>query len=373
MEAIAFNKDELDFRCAPQKGNESPFCENTMKPKLLERLSSNWSLNWNWRSWVTPTSDDDLHRVESVVLNAFGVKYSQQFVTAGSHTINTVIAGNGPPLVLFHGFGAGLGLWVYNLRHFAEHHTVYAIDLPGFGRSSRVPFNGTTYPEAEHYFLEALEQWRIAMGLNEKFDLVGHSFGGYLAASYALNHPTYVKRLILADPWGISQYPETGALSDLALWVRVLRKVAIQMNLLHVMRLSGPVVGRNLVGRFRRDLAQKFANVYGNTDTMVDYLYHINAQTPGGESAFSIMHNSLRWSKEPLLGRLHRLHPEIPATVIYGDKSWLSKETEMSLSQQANRPIQCVMMENCGHHIYADDHNYFNKLVLSLTGMALQG
>jgi pimeloyl-ACP methyl ester carboxylesterase len=50
---------------------------------------------------------------------------------------------------------------------------VYAIDLPGFGRSSRTPFKGKSPQEAEEFFLSAIEKWRKEMQLNESFTLLG--------------------------------------------------------------------------------------------------------------------------------------------------------------------------------------------------------
>ncbi len=55
----------------------------------------------------------------------------------------------------------------------------------GVGHSTKGKFkNNFTYDEARNYYIDAIEQWRIAVGI-DKFTLAGHSFGGYLAACYA--------------------------------------------------------------------------------------------------------------------------------------------------------------------------------------------
>ena len=61
------------------------------------------------------------------------------------------------------------------------------MNFSGFARSSRPRFSGK-HEEAEQQFVVALEEWRKKVGL-ERMCLLGHSFGGYLAASYALKHP----------------------------------------------------------------------------------------------------------------------------------------------------------------------------------------
>lgn len=117
-------------------------------------------------------------------------------------------------LVMLHGYGAGLGFFYKNFESLSrsEGWKVYALDLLGMGRSSRPNFKihakdkEAKIQEAESWFIDALEEWRIKRGL-DKFTLLGHSLGGYLAIAYALKYPGHLNKLILASPVGIPEDP----------------------------------------------------------------------------------------------------------------------------------------------------------------------
>ena len=72
------------------------------------------------------------------------------------------------PLVLLHGMGGGVGLWVMNIDSLSEKQKVYAIDLLGFGRSSRPKFPKDAL-ETEKVFIQSLEEWRKMVGLEKPF------------------------------------------------------------------------------------------------------------------------------------------------------------------------------------------------------------
>ena len=143
------------------------------------------------------------------------------------------------PLVLVHGMGSGLALWVLNLDHLARNRPIYAIDLLGFGRSSRVSFSSDPV-EAELEFVQSIEDWRQAVGI-DRMILLGHSLGGYLATSYALTHAKHVQHLILVDPWGFPECPtQLEQRRDIPRWVRAVRFMISPFNPFSGLRLAGP-------------------------------------------------------------------------------------------------------------------------------------
>ncbi|KFZ17626.1 hypothetical protein V502_04532 [Pseudogymnoascus sp. VKM F-4520 (FW-2644)] len=117
-------------------------------------------------------------------------------------------------LVMLHGYGAGLGFFYKNFEGISRVKglKLYALDMLGMGRSTRPPFKVNAkdqqgkISEAENWFIDALEEWRVLRKI-DKFTLLGHSMGGYMAVAYALKYPGHVNKLILASPVGIPADP----------------------------------------------------------------------------------------------------------------------------------------------------------------------
>lgn len=170
---------------------------------------------------------------EKAVLSSLNTPYKQYTVpidlagqTYDINTIETTQADLDPdvklceyPLVLVHGFGGGLGLYVKNIDDLATQFKVYAFDTLGFGKSSRPRFPSEP-EEAENFFVDSIESWRKAMNL-DRIILLGHSFGGYQVACYALKYPHRIKHLILADPWGFPERP-TVVPYRMPMWLKIM-------------------------------------------------------------------------------------------------------------------------------------------------------
>jgi pyruvate dehydrogenase E2 component (dihydrolipoamide acetyltransferase) len=104
---------------------------------------------------------------------------------------------DGEPVVLIHGFGGDLNNWLFAMPALAEEHTVYALDLPGHGSSSKEVGEGTVDSLAD-----AIEPFLESQGL-DRAHLVGHSLGGHVAA--VLAQRGYALSLTQIAPAGVGQ------------------------------------------------------------------------------------------------------------------------------------------------------------------------
>ena len=106
--------------------------------------------------------------------------------------------------ILIHGFGGDLNTWLLNLESLAATHSVYALDLPGHGGSSKQVGDGTLSG-----FANALKGFMDSMRVN-KAHIAGHSLGGAVAILFALNHPERCSSLVLIASAGLGPEIDTG-------------------------------------------------------------------------------------------------------------------------------------------------------------------
>ena len=124
--------------------------------------------------------------------------FTQQCITANGVEINAVSGGNGPPLLLLHGYPQTHAIWRKVAPRLAERFTVVAADLRGYGDSSKP----TGLPDHANYSKRemARDQVEIMRSLgHDSFYLVGHDRGARVSHRLALDHPTAVRRLVTLD------------------------------------------------------------------------------------------------------------------------------------------------------------------------------
>lgn len=105
--------------------------------------------------------------------------------------------GEGNPIILLHGWGANISLFESITELLKTKYTVYAIDLPGFGKSEE--------PDTQYKlddYVDLIFQFIIDLDIYNPI-LLGHSFGGRIAIKFASLYK--VNKLILVDSAGLKQ------------------------------------------------------------------------------------------------------------------------------------------------------------------------
>jgi pimeloyl-ACP methyl ester carboxylesterase len=134
-----------------------------------------------------------------------------RFAEVNGVRLHYLIAGQGDPVVLLHGFAETSHMWLPLIAKLSDNHTVIAPDLRGFGESS-APDDGYTKAAMArdiHGLVESLNYDRIR--------LVGHDIGLMVAYAYAAKYASEVDRLVLMEAFlpGIGDWNSVFLLRDL--------------------------------------------------------------------------------------------------------------------------------------------------------------
>ena len=134
--------------------------------------------------------------------DAGGFRYSLERVSLGGRAISALIAGeeDAPPLVLIHGLGASKASWLPVVPALAKDYRVYAIDLPGFGSSSKPRGKYTAGWFAEHVF-----RFMDMVGQDSAF-IAGNSLGGRVTMEMAMMEPDRVRGIACLCPASAFSY-----------------------------------------------------------------------------------------------------------------------------------------------------------------------
>lgn len=125
-------------------------------------------------------------------------EFEQIVVTTSQAKINLRRGGQGPPLLLLHGYPQTHFMWHKIAPLLAQHFTIIATDLRGYGDSSKPK----GYKDHSNYSKRALAQDQVEVMAQlgyEQFYLVAHDRGARVAHRLALDHPQSVQKLALLD------------------------------------------------------------------------------------------------------------------------------------------------------------------------------
>ncbi len=134
-----------------------------------------------------------------------------RFVNVNGARLHYLIAGQGDPVVLLHGYAETSHMWLPLIPKLAATHTVIAVDLRGAGQSS-TPADGYT-KAAMAQDIHALTQ---KLGY-QRIRIVGHDIGLMVAYAFAAQYPAEVDRIVLMDAFlpGVGNWRDVWLMRDL--------------------------------------------------------------------------------------------------------------------------------------------------------------
>jgi pimeloyl-ACP methyl ester carboxylesterase len=266
-----------------------------------------------------------------------------KFINLDGHQTHYIEKGQGDSVILIHGFFFDTLMWDENLDALAEKYKVYAIDLWGFGYSTRENLD-YGYP----LYVRQLKLFMDALGLSETV-LIGQSMGAGTIIKFAESSPDRVKKMVLVDPAILpNKLPLMGKIANL------------------------PVVGEILFGMnndFMRKMTLGTTFIYDKAHITQEFLDRIT-RFQKVEHSTEIMLKILRKQF------FHTLKDEvylvgqmgIPALIVAGQQS---SGIPIALSRQVHAIIagsRLEVFDPAGHCPNVEQPERFNRLVLEFLG-----
>jgi 4,5:9,10-diseco-3-hydroxy-5,9,17-trioxoandrosta-1(10),2-diene-4-oate hydrolase len=248
-------------------------------------------------------------------------------IQLGEFDARYLTGGQGEPVIFIHGGGSGSKSWLQIAKNLSKYHTVYVPDLPGFGATSLKDAQFTLLD-----YVSFIEYFSNYLGL-DRFSLIGHSIGGYMAAQYALKYPDKVSKLVLVNSLGLGK--------EIALWVRVLSSAIFRKG------LGQPLLAiLKAVWNLARLLHSPFNYAIPISQIKVDigkYITNLEGQT-------IVLLNSL----SQLL---------MPTLIVWGARDTIVPVKQAYVAAQAIANCELRIFEECGHSVHSQKPGEFSELL----------
>lgn len=265
-----------------------------------------------------------------------------------STTIAYVDEGIGSRTIIFiHGLATYLPSWQKNIEVLKKHYRCIAIDLPGYGRSSK-----SLYPPTMSFYADVINQLTNQLNL-ESVILAGHSMGAQVSITTALKYPGKVEALILAAPAGFETFNEQEAS-----WIKAI--------------FTPEAVASATPAQIRFNYGLNFYKMPADVEFMIedrlkmtecsDFMMYCKTISAGVSSMLN----------EPVFEQLK--HIKQPVVVIYGENDALIPNqilhksmttTEVATKGSAEIPnSQLEMIPECGHFVPFEKPDIFNKVTI---------
>ena len=249
-------------------------------------------------------------------------------------------------IIMIHGLGSYLPAWKKNIDVLSQHYRVIAIDLPGYGKSSKHPHSGlmTYYADVVAELIEHLDLKAV--------NLAGHSMGGQISMVLTLAKPELVKRLILVDPAGF-EYFHPGQKT----WFK-------DVMFPNMVRLT-------TVEAIENNLASNFYRLPKDAHFMIEDRIAMRDADDFDAYCLAVSRSVAGMVDEPVVEKLDQI--KVPTLIFFGEEDMLipnrylnpgftEKIARNGASKIANSKL--VMVPKSGHFMMFEKSEVFNKEVV---------
>jgi len=273
-------------------------------------------------------------------------------------------SGNRVPMILLHGFGASIGHWRQNLPFLGQHHTVYAIDMLGFGASEKV-----TAPYGIEFWVDQVyDFWRTFV--RQPVILVGNSIGSLICLAVAAQHPEMVCGTIMLNLPDSSVLDSPKWLSGTLSLLSPITKPVVGM-LKWV--FTSPPIFNTLFWAIRQPQVlrlwakQAYATPAAITDELIE-IFSSPAYERGAARTLRAMVNgkskspanaSVRYTARDVLPQL-----KIPMLLFWGMKDKMVPPTLARLFLKYNSNLKLIEIPDAGHCPHDEHPEIVNQEIL---------
>lgn len=248
-------------------------------------------------------------------------------------------------IVFIHGLGSYLPAWDKNIPELSKHYRCIAIDLPGYGKSSKNPHSGlmSFYADVVLEFINTLELKNVT--------LAGHSMGGQISMVVALRQPNEIKNIVLVAPAGFEEF-HPGQKQ----WF----KDVMTLNLVKLTPFEA----------IETNLASNFYNMPKDAHFMISDRAAMRTASDFENYCHAVSVSVAGMVSEPVIGKLEEL--TIPTLIIYGENDnlipnrYLNPGRTLDIAQKGASKIKnskLVMVPKCGHFMMFEKPEVFNSEV----------
>lgn len=259
--------------------------------------------------------------------------------------------GDGDKTIIFiHGLGSYLKAWYKNINGLRDQYRCIAIDLPGYGKSSKKPHSGmmTFYAEVIKNFIEELDLTNVT--------LAGHSMGGQISMMAAYNYPGMIDRLILVSPAGFELFSE-----GQKQWFR------------EVMTLEG--VKLTTIEQIQTNAAYNFYQMPEDAEFMITDRIAIRSADDFDNYCYTVVRSVNGMVDEPVFEILGKI--DLPVLILFGENDnlipnrFLNPGKTSKIAETGNEKLpdsELIMVPRCGHFLQFEKAEEFNEAVREFLG-----